>query len=308
MITAIDDYDAMLATADRLRESGKRLDAIPLYEAASAARPDRVYPLFWLATLLAEERKYGQALRVWQARIGDRPQPDRTPFAVGQRRLLRARHARRIRVLRTRQAARSPYRKHRRPPGRPAISSWKSGRRYRGIQPRIGARSRLPPAADRATVLSQLHGDDAAGSARRRAPGLGQESRRTQSGCCRRGNARIVGRCCASATCRPTCATTRSPTSSRRCSNTAIGEVRAHRVRHVDRDGDAVTARLRATQVPWHRCSTTDDDALAQLIREQSIDVLVDLSGHTAGNRSRCSHASPRQHTQRGSAICARRG
>jgi predicted O-linked N-acetylglucosamine transferase (SPINDLY family) len=51
------------------------------------------------------------------------------------------------------------------------------------------------------------------------------------------------------------------------------------------REEDAVTARLRATGVPWHRCTNTSDDELAMLVRSEAIDVLVDLSGHTAGNR-----------------------
>jgi predicted O-linked N-acetylglucosamine transferase (SPINDLY family) len=51
------------------------------------------------------------------------------------------------------------------------------------------------------------------------------------------------------------------------------------------REEDSVTARLRATGVPWHRCADMSDEELALLVREELIDVLVDLSGHTAGNR-----------------------
>lgn len=48
---------------------------------------------------------------------------------------------------------------------------------------------------------------------------------------------------------------------------------------------DAVTQRIRANVNEWHNVTTLDDDALAQLVRKKAIDVLIDLSGHTAGNR-----------------------
>jgi protein O-GlcNAc transferase len=49
--------------------------------------------------------------------------------------------------------------------------------------------------------------------------------------------------------------------------------------------GDAVTERLRSYHVRWRRVAALDDAALASLIREDGIDVLVDLAGHTALNR-----------------------
>lgn len=48
---------------------------------------------------------------------------------------------------------------------------------------------------------------------------------------------------------------------------------------------DAVTARLRAHVPNWRQISTLDDDAAAAVIRADGIDILVDLSGHTSGNR-----------------------
>ena len=48
---------------------------------------------------------------------------------------------------------------------------------------------------------------------------------------------------------------------------------------------DAVTAHLRGMVEHWYRVSALDDDALADEIRRQNIDVLVDLSGHTMFNR-----------------------
>ena len=48
---------------------------------------------------------------------------------------------------------------------------------------------------------------------------------------------------------------------------------------------DAVTERLRKHVDGWHSVATLDDDALADEIREQQIDVLIDLSGHTKHHR-----------------------
>lgn len=48
---------------------------------------------------------------------------------------------------------------------------------------------------------------------------------------------------------------------------------------------DGVTDRLRKHADYWHECWTLDDYHLAKLISENGIDVLVDLSGHTAMNR-----------------------
>lgn len=48
---------------------------------------------------------------------------------------------------------------------------------------------------------------------------------------------------------------------------------------------DAVTARLRAAADEWREVSKLSDDALMDQIRADRIDILVDLSGHTASNR-----------------------
>ena len=48
---------------------------------------------------------------------------------------------------------------------------------------------------------------------------------------------------------------------------------------------DAVTARLRKHAAHWRQISALDDDAVAAMIRADGIDILVDLSGHTSGNR-----------------------
>lgn len=48
---------------------------------------------------------------------------------------------------------------------------------------------------------------------------------------------------------------------------------------------DALTAALRAGLEHWHDVRALDDEALRERILECGIDVLVDLAGHTAGNR-----------------------
>jgi predicted O-linked N-acetylglucosamine transferase (SPINDLY family) len=48
---------------------------------------------------------------------------------------------------------------------------------------------------------------------------------------------------------------------------------------------DAVTARMQAYADHWLPCQGTTDEALAARIRADGIDILVDLAGHTAGNR-----------------------
>lgn len=48
---------------------------------------------------------------------------------------------------------------------------------------------------------------------------------------------------------------------------------------------DEVTARLASRVAQWRSTVGLSDDAVADLIRADGIDVLVDLAGHTAGNR-----------------------
>jgi protein O-GlcNAc transferase len=50
-------------------------------------------------------------------------------------------------------------------------------------------------------------------------------------------------------------------------------------------NADDVTARLRARADRWHDTAALSDDALAELIRADGIDILVDLVGHMSGNR-----------------------
>ncbi len=48
---------------------------------------------------------------------------------------------------------------------------------------------------------------------------------------------------------------------------------------------DAVTADMRQYFAEWKEVSALSDEALAETIRQDEIDILIDLSGHTSGNR-----------------------
>ena len=48
---------------------------------------------------------------------------------------------------------------------------------------------------------------------------------------------------------------------------------------------DRVTARLKGLAIHWRDTAGLDDRSLAGLVRRDRIDILVDLAGHTAGNR-----------------------
>lgn len=63
---------------------------------------------------------------------------------------------------------------------------------------------------------------------------------------------------------------------------------RSHFEFHVYNNGtktDEVTARLRGHVAHWRDIAALTDDAVARQIAEDGIDILIDLSGHTAGGR-----------------------
>jgi predicted O-linked N-acetylglucosamine transferase (SPINDLY family) len=51
------------------------------------------------------------------------------------------------------------------------------------------------------------------------------------------------------------------------------------------RRGDEVTAQLKESAQGWRDCASVSDDELAEQIQRDEIDILIDLSGHSAGNR-----------------------
>ena len=70
-----------------------------------------------------------------------------------------------------------------------------------------------------------------------------------------------------------------------------------HRARHYLYDSggvnDAVTARFRAAADAWRDVAALDDAALCAQVRDDGIDILVELSGHGPGNRLRALAARP---------------
>lgn len=48
---------------------------------------------------------------------------------------------------------------------------------------------------------------------------------------------------------------------------------------------DQVTQRMRAQFASWHHVYGMKEDAIAKLVREDEVDILIDLAGHTAHNR-----------------------
>ena len=50
---------------------------------------------------------------------------------------------------------------------------------------------------------------------------------------------------------------------------------------------DATTTELQTLAHDWRPTFGLDDNQLANLVRHDAVDILVDLSGHTAGNRLR---------------------
>ncbi len=65
-----------------------------------------------------------------------------------------------------------------------------------------------------------------------------------------------------------------------------LDQERFHKVAYMCRkDEDAVSEQLRSSATLWRNVFDLDDEQLAQVIRQDNIDVLVDLSGHTNGNR-----------------------
>lgn len=54
---------------------------------------------------------------------------------------------------------------------------------------------------------------------------------------------------------------------------------------HNDLREDGVTRRIRSSFLQWRNVVESSDAALSELIRRDQIDILIDLSGHTHGNR-----------------------
>lgn len=67
-------------------------------------------------------------------------------------------------------------------------------------------------------------------------------------------------------------------------------------------ENDEMTDRLRSLAAGWRAVADLDDHALAERMRDDAIDILVDLTGHTGGNRAQvlCHRPAPVQCTYMG--------
>ena len=285
MSAATVDYDAVVAEADQFRENGKRIASIRLYEAASASKPDRIYPLFWLAVLFTEEREYQRASEC--AERGLAIDPEQIGLLMQMGTIASMRHD-------PLTAFEHFERAWRLDPDIPDVDTLLAdqlkhlGRADEANAVCARALARDPGSGSLQTArlfclnLAETMPREAL-AAEHRAWGSAVERRipafppRTLTG--RPGTLRIGYV---------------SPDLRAHGVPYFLLPLLQHRDRHrfehvvfdtATRDEDAFTQVLRATQVPWHLCAALNDDALAQLIRDQAIDVLVDLSGHTAGNR-----------------------
>lgn len=54
---------------------------------------------------------------------------------------------------------------------------------------------------------------------------------------------------------------------------------------HNDLREDVVTTRIQSCVLQWRNVVESSDDAFSELVRKDQIDILIDLSGHTFGNR-----------------------
>ena len=76
---------------------------------------------------------------------------------------------------------------------------------------------------------------------------------------------------------------------------------------HNNPQNDDITERLREVILHWRQVEHLSDPDLGQLIHDDGIDILIDLSGHTGENRLSCLPPSPPQSRPAGSATRSRR-
>lgn len=278
------DVKEVLAAADAARERGDTAQALAGYEAAHQAARDRVYPLFWLATICAEQKDYLRAERF--ARAGLALDPDQVGLLL---QLGGVAHA-----LRDPVTALECYERVRAlDPNVPQIDALLAdqlcyvGRIDDGIAAFERAQARDP--ASRALAHNRLF---CLNYSARLAPAELADRHRAWG---RHVEAEIPA----------------MPPVARRIDGPlrvgyVSGDLRDHAVAtflapllaHHDRDRfrvtcfdtseiaeDAVTAELRSYVSEWVKTGSMSDDALAEAIRDAGIDVLIDLSGHTRGNR-----------------------
>ncbi len=235
---------------------GRMVDAEQALRRALALRPDFAGAALNLGELYLRQHRYDEAedwLRRAEAMDGTLAT---VHVALGSLYLKTGRHA----------EARRAYE---------AASARDPGRRVTGSSPlfALNFRSDLPP-----TTVFEEHARVERPSEREpRASG----SCRGRVAAARRGQRRLRE----SATCRATFASIRSACSSARCSRSTIREQFDVYCYSNDTTEDEITRELRQTADHWSVTGGLDDRLVADKIRGDAIDVLIDLSGHTERHR-----------------------
>jgi protein O-GlcNAc transferase len=278
--------ESLIAAADAARERGDRGEALALYTSAHASAPDRVYPLYWLATLLQEAGELDSA----------------AAYGIRGLNLEPSQIALLMRMASIADARSDP------------LEALRYYERVAAIDPEVPDLD--ASLADQLCYLGRLkEGVAAFDRAIVRAP----DSQRLQQSrlfCLNysdllspsamadehRAWGRLHEREFAGSPCeRPAIADRgrlRIGYVSPDLRNHAVAYFVAPLLRHHDRARyeivvfdtsreaeDWMTAEMRSSVDTWHRVGAIDDDAFAAAIRAVGIDVLVDLSGHTKGNR-----------------------
>lgn len=283
---ATGSVDTLVAQADAARECGERSAALRLYADAHAAAPDRVYPVYWLATLLQEDRNLDEAWKLAERGLA------LEPAQVG----LLARMASIASDRLDPQAALDLYRRVATiAPDFPDIDALLADQycHLGQIDYGIAAFDRAIAQAPDSCTLEQSRLFCLNYSDRRSPQALADEHR-------------AWGRKYGLPDARPSAA--RPPSDDRLHVGYVSPDLRNHAVAyfvapllaHHDRARvtvsvfdtstqaeDAMTASMRPHVDHWHRVAELPDTELAELIRAQRVDVLFDLSGHTRGNRLR---------------------
>jgi predicted O-linked N-acetylglucosamine transferase (SPINDLY family) len=278
------DVGTIIADADIARERGDDAQAIAGYTAAHEAAPDRIYPLFWLASMHADRRDYALAERYARAGLAIDPGQIGLLFRLGA-----ISHAQRDPV-----EALDCYERIRAlDAGVPGIDALLADQLcYVGrVDQAIAAFERALERSPESLAISQNR-LFCLNYTSRMSPAELADAHRAWG---REHEARV----------QPLAPSSRLPGHPLRIGFVS-GDLREHAVarfvsplfEHHDRSRveftcfdtspdaeDAVTATMRTRVRDWQRVGDLSDEALAKAVRDSGIDVLVDLAGHTRHNR-----------------------
>ncbi|MEO8751332.1 MAG: hypothetical protein ABI624_01510 [Casimicrobiaceae bacterium] len=286
-VSAAPDPDTIIAAADVARERGERAEAIRLYTSAHDAAPQRVYPLYWLATLLEEAGDPAQAFKFGERGLA--LDPDQIALLARMGNIASERHDPMAALEFYQRVARLDC-------DYPDIDALLAdqlcvlGHLREGIAAFDRALIRTPASLQlqQARLFCLNFSDQLSPTA------LAEEHR-------------AWGRNHSPERPAPAIGTAKAGGGKSRLHigyvspdlrNHAVAYFVAPLLERHDRTlfeisvfdtsadaEDAMTARMRAHVDTWERVDTLADEALAATIRAAGVDILVDLSGHTKGNR-----------------------